>query len=65
MTKMLVAALLAIGLFIGILILLEVGRRIGGRRLAIDPEGRVFNLALFTHFLVPQSWDDRMPHDVA
>ncbi len=39
MTKMLVAALLAIGLFIGILILLEVGRRIGGRRLAIDPEG--------------------------
>jgi len=26
---------------------------------------RVFNLALFTHFLVPQSWDDRMPHDVA
>ncbi len=39
MTKMLVAALLAIGLFIGILILLEVGRRLGGRRLAIDPEG--------------------------
>ena len=39
MTKMLVAALLAIGLFIGILILLEVGRRIGGRRLARDPEG--------------------------
>jgi hypothetical protein len=27
MTKMLVAALLAIGLFVGILILLEVGRR--------------------------------------
>jgi hypothetical protein len=39
MTKMLVAALLAIGLFVGILILLEVGRRIGGRRLARDPEG--------------------------
>ena len=39
MTKMLIAALLAIGLFVGILILLEVGRRIGGRRLAIDPEG--------------------------
>jgi hypothetical protein len=39
MTKMLIAALLAIGLFIGILILLEVGRRIGRRRLASDPEG--------------------------
>ena len=39
MTKMLVAALLAIGLFIGILILLEVGRRFGGQRLARDPEG--------------------------
>ena len=39
MTKMLIAALLAIGLFIGILILLEVGRGIGGRRLARDPEG--------------------------
>jgi hypothetical protein len=39
MTKMLIAALLAIGLFIGILIFLEVGRRIGGQRLVRDPEG--------------------------
>jgi len=39
MNKMLIAALLAIGLFVGILILLEVGRRFGGKRLALDPEG--------------------------
>jgi hypothetical protein len=39
MNKMLIAALLAMGLFVGILILLEVGRRFGGQRLARDPEG--------------------------
>lgn len=33
------ALILAIGLFIGILILLDVGRRLGARRLASDPEG--------------------------
>ena len=31
--------LCALGLFLGMLILLEVGRRIGARRLAEDPEG--------------------------
>ena len=39
MSKMLFALLLALGLFIGILILLEVGRRIGERRLGRDPDG--------------------------
>jgi len=39
MSMMLVASLLALGLFIGILILLEVGRRIGERRLGRDPDG--------------------------
>ena len=39
MNKMLLATLLAMGLFVGILILLEVGRRFGGKRLASDPEG--------------------------
>ncbi|MBK1718582.1 DUF4239 domain-containing protein [Thiocystis violacea] len=39
MDKILSALLLAVGLFVGILILLEVGRRIGVRRLAADPEG--------------------------
>lgn len=34
-----VALLLGIGLFFGMLILLEIGRRIGIRRLAEDPEG--------------------------
>ena len=34
-----VAVLFGIGLFVGMLILLEVGRRIGIRRLAEDPEG--------------------------
>ena len=34
-----VALLLVIGLFFGMLVLLEVGRRIGIRRLAKDPEG--------------------------
>ena len=34
-----VALLFGIGLFFGILILLEIGRRIGARRLAQDPEG--------------------------
>jgi hypothetical protein len=33
------AALLSLGLFAGMLILLEVGRRIGVHRLAKDPEG--------------------------
>lgn len=33
------AFILAIGLFIGMLILLDVGRRVGARRLASDPEG--------------------------
>jgi hypothetical protein len=32
-------SLFAIGLFLGMLILLEVGRRIGARRLAEDPKG--------------------------
>lgn len=39
MSKITLAALLASGLFVGMLILLEVGRHIGGRRLARDPEG--------------------------
>jgi hypothetical protein len=39
MNKMLIAALLAMSLFVGILILLEVGRRFGSQRLARDPEG--------------------------
>jgi hypothetical protein len=39
MNKMLIAVLLAMGLFVGILILLEVGRRFGAQRLASDPEG--------------------------
>ena len=39
MNKMLLATLLAMGLFVGILILLEVGRRLGNQRLASDPEG--------------------------
>jgi hypothetical protein len=33
------ALIIAIGLFIGILILMDVGRRLGARRLASDPEG--------------------------
>jgi phosphotransferase system glucose/maltose/N-acetylglucosamine-specific IIC component len=32
-------SLFAMGLFLGMLVLLEVGRRIGARRLAQDPEG--------------------------
>ncbi len=39
MDKVLVGLVLAVGLFVGVLVLLEVGRRIGTRRLAIDPEG--------------------------
>jgi hypothetical protein len=39
MDKILIAALVALGLFFGILILLEVGRRLGEHRLADDPEG--------------------------
>jgi hypothetical protein len=32
-------SLFAVGLFLGMVILLELGRRIGERRLAQDPEG--------------------------
>ncbi len=39
MDKIMAAALLAVGLFVGILFMLEVGRRIGARRLALDPQG--------------------------
>ena len=39
MSEISVASLLALGLFIGILILLEAGRRIGERRLRRDPDG--------------------------
>lgn len=39
MSEISVASLLALGLFIGILILLEVGRRIGEWRLGRDPDG--------------------------
>ena len=35
----LLAALLALGVFIGMVILQEAGRRVGHRRLARDPEG--------------------------
>ena len=35
----LVASLLALGLMLGMLVLLEIGRRVGDRRLANDPEG--------------------------
>ena len=35
----LLAALLSVGVFIGMVILQEVGRRVGHRRLARDPEG--------------------------
>ena len=39
MENAIVALLLVVGLFFGMLVLLEVGRRIGARRLAEDPEG--------------------------
>jgi len=39
MDHAIVAILFGIGLFVGMLILLEVGRRIGMRRLAADPQG--------------------------
>jgi hypothetical protein len=39
MDTILLAALVALGLFFGILVFLEVGRRLGERRLADDPEG--------------------------
>ena len=39
MTYTLYTALLSLGLFVGMLVLLEVGRRIGVHRLAQDPEG--------------------------
>ena len=39
MSSQLLDGWLAFGLFLGMLLLLELGRRIGGRRLAQDPEG--------------------------
>jgi hypothetical protein len=39
MDMILLAALVALGLLFGILVLLEVGRRLGERRIAEDPEG--------------------------
>ena len=39
MDTILLAALVALGLFFGILVFLEVGRRLGERRVADDPEG--------------------------
>lgn len=39
MDKILLAALVALGLFFGILVLLEIGRRVGERHIADDPEG--------------------------
>jgi hypothetical protein len=39
MSKILAASLLAIVLFIGMFVLLEIGRRLGNRRLATDPDG--------------------------
>ena len=39
MNTMLMAAVLAVGLFVGIVMMLEFGRRLGMRRLASDPEG--------------------------
>jgi hypothetical protein len=39
MDTIVAGALLALGLFVGILTFLELGRRLGKRRLALDPEG--------------------------
>ncbi|MCG6941708.1 MAG: DUF4239 domain-containing protein [Thiohalocapsa sp.] len=39
MSKITIAALMAVSLFVGMLILLEIGRRIGRRRLMRDPKG--------------------------
>lgn len=39
MNEIFIASVLAIGLLLGMLILLDVGRRIGAKRLASDPEG--------------------------
>ena len=39
MNAILVAAILAVGLFVGIVAMLELGRRLGIRRLASDPDG--------------------------
>jgi hypothetical protein len=39
MHEIVIALILALGLFAGMLILLEVGRRLGARRLTSDPEG--------------------------
>ena len=40
MSHVIIAPLISVGLFFGMLILLEIGRRIGLRRLAEDPKGR-------------------------
>jgi hypothetical protein len=39
MNQILIAAMISVALFIGILILMEIGRWIGSRRLALDPKG--------------------------
>ena len=39
MNQIVIALILAIGLFVGMLILLDAGRRLGAKRLASDPEG--------------------------
>jgi hypothetical protein len=39
MNQILIATILSIALFIGILILMEIGRWVGSRRLALDPKG--------------------------
>lgn len=39
MSKIAMAALLAAALFVGMLVLLEIGRRVGNQRLARDPKG--------------------------
>ena len=39
MNRMLAVSFFALGLFVGMLIMLEIGRRIGARQLAKDPEG--------------------------
>jgi hypothetical protein len=44
MQPIIVAVVCTAGLFVGMLVLLEVGRRIGVRRLARDPEGATVGL---------------------
>src|SRR2546426_2350934 len=46
MTYTLYTALLSLGLFVGMLVLLEVGRRIGVQRLAQNPEGAEAGVAV-------------------